>query len=157
MNTNLPGLANRNRAQSDAFNGLAVRARELRERADALISLESELKNNAANLDRREANIARAENALREHERRLAALEAEMSVKEGALTKAVIRERFNDTLAMVAALDGEPVVANSAALAASIIRAGQIRRGEIDPAPPIPKGVAGQIVLAGMRRRGEIL
>jgi hypothetical protein len=49
MNTNLGQLAHRNRAQSDAFNGLAARARELSTRADALIALEANLKNSAAN------------------------------------------------------------------------------------------------------------
>ena len=59
MNANLGQLAHRNRAQSDAFNGLAARARELRTRADALIALEANLKTAPQTDYPEEANLKR--------------------------------------------------------------------------------------------------
>jgi hypothetical protein len=37
----------------------------------------------------------------------------------------------------------------------TLIRAGKVRRGEIPPEPPPADSVAGQILRAGRRRRGE--
>ena len=50
----------------------------------------------------------------------------------------------------------DQMVRDPAAVAAAIIRAGRIRRGEIDDTPE-PTGIAAQVVAAARKRRGEIV
>jgi len=50
----------------------------------------------------------------------------------------------------------EPVVGSPTSLAASIVRCGAVRRGEISEVPMPTNKMAAAIVRAGMRRRGEI-
>jgi hypothetical protein len=160
--TDIGSFARRRATQSDAFNAMADRARELRTRADALRQLEADLRTRAKALDRREADLVADEERLRKHERRLAAAGQELTAREDTLTHQAVRERFSHTLAELTELETPTLtitdgVANPSALAAAIIHCGKVRRGEVSNRPPIPPGVAGQIVRAGMRRRGELV
>jgi hypothetical protein len=147
----------RSMTRATALDALADRAKALRNRADALLQLEADLKARSKALDRREADLVADEDRLREHERGLAVAGQEMSAREATLTHEVVRERFSSTLATLNELETPSLTDDGpSAMAAAIIRAGQVRRGEISNVPPLPKGIAGQIVLAGMKRRGEI-
>jgi hypothetical protein len=161
--TDIGSFVRRRATQSDAVNAMADRARELRNRADALLQLEADLKARAKALDRREQDLISDEESLQKDKRRLAASEQSLTQKEDALTSEAVRERFGHTMAVLDELeypaikDNEAVVDNPKALSAAIIRAGAKRRGEITDVPLPTDKTARAIVLAGMRRRGELV
>ena len=100
--------------------------------------------------------------ALDDREQQIAAREQELKKRESALTRQTVDDKFDVTLAFLH--DGELLPAtsydfgirNPKALAAEIIRCGQIRHGEISNAS-LPDGFAGEIIKWGMKRRGELV
>src|SRR6516165_6052948 len=130
MNKNLGGLAGRNVLHTNQFDALRERAADLRHKADSLLSLQAQIQSSNTNLDQRSLDLDTRERDLRRREARLAQAEQDLSARDAALTHEAVAERFSNTLTVLNDLE-EPVVGSPTSLAASIVRCGAVRRGEI--------------------------
>lgn len=154
--------------------GLAARARDLRDRADSLLDMQSKLQTSSVNLDNRELQLSERENKLRQREAQLNQREAALKARETAQSQResralseTVEHRLEQSRAL---LHGEPLaqantptvaptgtITDPVALAQQILAAGRIRRGEAAASVPLPTNpTARAVVLAGMARRCEI-
>jgi hypothetical protein len=100
-------------------------------------------------LERREKRLAERERLLDEKAKRLQQRERDLLDQQDHVDVERIERRTN--------VVSMPLTdAARKATAAAIIEAGKKRRGETDDGPPLPDGIAGEIIAAGMLRRGEI-
>jgi hypothetical protein len=108
------------------------------------------------NNDARTADHADRQERLDRYEERLAERERAVSRREKLLDQ---KEQPTASTApapsLLRATDRPPV--GNLSLADQIIRAGQIRRGEITKQSSLPEGLAGDILRAGMKARGELI
>jgi len=164
--TNLNLHAQAQRRYGNQFDGLRERARDLRNRADSLIDLESRVSTSQRNLDARELELNGREQELR---RRAAALddrERKLAQAESVELKTRVDRKLDaarETMGLAAepraaAKVFDPAKAGPDKLAAMIVEAGRIRRGEVDAAAtPLPSDPhARAAVLCGMLRRAEL-
>jgi hypothetical protein len=101
----------------------------------------------AADHAAREERLDRLEQRLTERERAVAQRERVLDQKESAAPSVPAASLLRDHGAMT----------DVSALAAEIIRCGEVRRGERADKTPPPTGLAAQILRAGALARGEIV
>jgi hypothetical protein len=172
--TPLRDVARARRLEADRAEALTSRLRDLRGRTDELFRLQDQLATSRANIDRETAalaeawtNLRRAEERAAAREHALAARERAQGEREGRALQEVVSERLEHgrQLLNAPADSGKDITKPLSsfaedrarrALADQIIRAGQIRRGEIEAEPLPADATARAIVLAGRSRRGEI-
>lgn len=151
---------------------IARQAHDVRKRADTLLDLDDRLRVTAHNLEVREAGISEREHRLRQLETTLGDREAALQRREREQDRresVSLQEHVAETLKAGRAVlfDGDgitegaaldqPFTAAHRQMADQIIRAGQLRRGEVTNESSLPTDkTARAIVLAGMQARGEI-
>ena len=169
----LSPLFHEHRVTQERREAALDRARHLRRQTDELFSLNADLQESQRNLDVRSAELDDRERRLRRAERELEKQSRAVANREAAIAREREREAMPDLLRAemaeeardprspesVPATEGSTLTDREQdAMAAAILRAGAIRRGELRDDPPLPDDpVARAIVLAGMKRRGELV